>query len=181
MPRPKGSKKDKNQSSSPLPLLYSNDDINWLETSINNPLVNKGGRPKKTEFINANLIPINSSSEINGRRVVINPAVLRYLEQNRNLSITNKNDEFFDKNISMEGKDDHAFDDLLKSFAVQESTILSNERMISINEFIEFDKLIEDDLLWDFCTCSTEFLTTARLAEWILTHQQSAKLETMSL
>jgi hypothetical protein len=249
MPRPKGSKKDKNQSnkvlltsslshtstSSPLPpsqpsvllpnLICFNDDMRWIETPVNSPIVNKGGRPKKA--IDDSLVmtnsPISSSSELrtnelNGSRVVVNPAVLRYLEQNRNTnyssvltkdSITNKNeiDEFLDGNIPMdinEGKDNNnnSFDDLLKSFAEQDSilkkdilidsttekplstpstAVFSNQRRVSANEFIELDKLIQDDLFWDFCTCSTDFITSARLAEWILTHQQSAKLEPISL
>jgi hypothetical protein len=140
MTRPKGSKK----SLSPLPSL---------QTSMNdfiNPIINKGGRPKKTD----DDISTNSLNEISGGgggRVVINPAVLRYLEQTRNYSlITNKiEDTSMDIN---EEKDDNSFDDLS-------------------NELIEFD-----NLFWDFCACSTEFLTTARLAQWILNHQQSEKL-----
>ncbi|CAF2951371.1 unnamed protein product [Rotaria sp. Silwood2] len=238
MPRPKGSKKDKNKtnkiiqkslsrssisssllsSQTSIPLLninYSNDiindDINWIKTSINSIIINKGGRPrKKDDFINNiddNIIttnsPISSSSEINGGRVVINPAVLRYLEQNRNInysSIINKTqhrtDEYFNKNTLIninDEKDDHLFDDLLKNFHVQESiihnnnnnnnntfihpllssTMLSNPQSITINEFIELDKLIQDDLFWDFCTYSTDYLTSARLAQWILTHHNS--------
>jgi len=210
MPRPKGSKKDKNSSnklilpssssrtsiSSSLPCSQST--INYSNEFINDDiktLINKGGRPKKAEFINGNddnIITTNSpTSSSSEGRVVVNPAVLRYLEQNRT---TNKTNELFDKNISMdinEGKDENnLFDDLLKSFAVEESiiktdpfvlkssSILSNERRISIDELIELDKLIQDDLFWDFCTCSTDFLTSARLAEWILNHQQSAKFET---
>jgi len=202
MPRPKGSKKDKNSSnklilpssssrisiSSSLPCSQST--INYSNEFINDDIktsINKGGRPKKAEFINGNddnMITTNSpTSSSSEGRVVVNPAVLRYLEQNRT---TNKTNELFDKNISMdinEGKDENnLFDDLLKSFAVEESiiktdpfvlkssSILSNERRISIDELIELDKLIQDDLFWDFCTCSTDFLTSARLAEWILTH-----------
>jgi len=196
MPRPKGSKKDKNQSissSSPLSslqtsILLSNIDCsNEIKTSMNSSIINKGGRPKKIEFINTNddsIITINSptssSSEISGGRVVVNPAVLRYLEQNRNYSlITNQTEEFFDKNTPMEiieENDENSFDDLLKSLAVQESIILSNERCISINELIEFDELIQDNLFWDFSTYSTEFLTSTQLAEWILSYQQSVKL-----
>jgi hypothetical protein len=152
MPRPKGSKKDKIQSnkllsSSQTSILLSNDflndDINWLKTST---IFNKSGRPKKSED-NLNS-PTSSSSEISGGRVVINPAVLRYLEQNR---LTNKihhdTESFFNEN-------------LLKK---DENISLQNERSISINEFIQ------DELFWNFCTYSTDFLTTARLAQWILT------------
>jgi hypothetical protein len=201
MPRPKGSKKDKkliltsssSRTSISSSLPSSQSTINYSNEFINDDMktsINKGGRPKKTEFINGNddnitNSPTNSSSE---GRVVVNPAVLRYLEQNRT---PNKTNELFDKNISMDIKDENnLFDDLLKSFAVEESiiktdplvlkssSILSTERRISIDELIELDKLIQDDLFWDFCTCSTDFLTSARLAEWILTHQQSAKFET---
>lgn len=190
MPRPKGSKKDKNQSnklilpSSSLPSSQST--INYSNDFINDE-IKKCGRPKKIElFDDSTNSPTSSSSEISGGRVVVNPAVLHYLEQNR----THKTNEIFDKNIPMdinEGKD--LFDDLLKSFAVEDSIIktdplvlktTSTERRISINELIEFDRLIQDDLFWDFCTCSTDFLTSARLAEWILTHQQSAKFETVN-
>ncbi|CAF0821563.1 unnamed protein product [Rotaria sp. Silwood1] len=237
MPRPKGSKKDKNKtnkiihkslsrssisssllsSQTSIPLLninysndFINDDINWMKTSINNTIINKVGRPKKkddfTNNIDDNIItttatssPTSSSSEIHGGRVVINPAVLRYLEQNRNInysSIINKTrqatDEYFNKNTLInvnDEKDDHLLDDLFKNFDVQESivnhnnnnntfnqplltpTIHSNQQFISIHEFIELDKLIQDDLFWDFCTYSTDFLTSARLAQWILTHQ----------
>jgi hypothetical protein len=38
---------------------------------------------------------------------------------------------------------------------------------------MEINEFIED-------ACSTEFLTSVRLAEWILTHQQSAKFQTIS-
>jgi hypothetical protein len=196
MPRPKGSKKDKNQStssSSPLSslqtsILLSNIDCsNEIKTSMNNSIIHKVGRPKKIEFLNTNddsIITINSptssSSEISGGRVVVNPAVLRYLEQNRNYSlITNQTEEFFDKSTPMEiieENDENSFDDLLKSLAVQESIILSNEQCISINELIEFDELIQDNLFWDFSTYSTEFLTSTQLAEWILSYQQSVKL-----
>lgn len=86
-----------------------------------------------------NLITTSSSNEINGNRVVINPAVLRYLEQNRNYS---------NRNLSIninDGKDAmNLFDE----------------------NFFQFDD--HDELLWNFYTYSTEFLTTARLAEWIL-------------
>jgi len=140
MPRPKGSKK----VSSPLSsILLSN--MNYS----NDLIVNKIGRPKKIE--DDNIIPTSSLSEISGgSRVVVNPAVLRYLEQNRNYSsiIINKTEEFISMDIN-ERKDD-----------------LFNEQYISINEF---DKFIQDDIF------STEFLTTARLAEWILTNQQSQK------
>jgi len=159
MPRPKGSKKVSSPLSSILlsTMNYSNDLI-----------VNKGGRPKKSELINTNddnilttNSPTSSLSEISGGgRVVVNPAVLRYLEQNRSYSsiIINKTEEFIPMDIN-ERKDD-AF----------------HEQYISINELIEFDKFIQNDIFGDFCACSTEFLTTARLAKWILTHQQSEKL-----
>ncbi|CAF0975889.1 unnamed protein product [Adineta steineri] len=215
MPRPKGSKNQSNKiilpassssssrtsissslpSSSTQPSIpqstinYSNNDINWIQTSFN-----KINRPKKTEFNNTDddIIPTSSSSEISGGRVIVNPAILRYLEQNRNInysSNTYKTNEFFDKNSSIninEDKDDNLFDDLLKSFTVEIDPLVlksplihsNDERQITVNELIELDKLIQDDLFWDFCTCSTDFLTSARLAEWILTHQQSAKLET---
>jgi hypothetical protein len=182
MPRPKGSKKDKTQSNKLLLTSSSsqsfiflsndflNDDINWLKTSS---IINKGGRPKKPEFINGNDDSINSptssSSEISGGRVVINPAVLRYLEQNR---LTNKmnheTEEFFNENTPT--KDEN----FLQNLPIQD------ERHILINEFIEIDKFIQDDLFWDFCRYSTDFLTSARLAEWILTHQQSSKFETIT-
>jgi hypothetical protein len=140
MPRPKGSKK----VSSPLSsILLSN--MNYS----NDLIVNKVSRSKKIE--DDNIIPTSSLSEISGgNRVVVNPAVLRYLEQNRNYSsiIINKTEEFISMDIN-ERKDD-----------------LFNEQYISINEF---DKFIQDDIF------STEFLTTARLAEWILTNQQSQK------
>jgi hypothetical protein len=140
MPRPKGSKK----VSSPLSsILLSN--MNYS----NDLIVNKVSRSKKIE--DDNIIPTSSLSEISGgSRVVVNPAVLRYLEQNRNYSsiIINKTEEFISMDIN-ERKDD-----------------LFNEQYISINEF---DKFIQDDIF------STEFLTTARLAEWILTNQQSQK------
>ncbi|CAF0962469.1 unnamed protein product [Adineta steineri] len=215
MPRPKGSKNQSNKTippassssssrtsiSSSLPssstqpsipqstINYSNNDINWIQTSFN-----KSNRPKKLEFNNTDddIIPTSSSSEISGGRVIVNPAILRYLEQNRNInysSNTYKTNEFFDKNSSIninEDKDDNLFDDLLKSFTVEIDPLVlksplihsNDERQITVNELIELDKLIQDDLFWDFCTCSTDFLTSARLAEWILTHQQSARLET---
>ncbi|CAF4014497.1 unnamed protein product [Adineta steineri] len=215
MPRPKGSKNQSNKiilpassssssrtsissslpSSSTQPSIpqstinYSNNDINWIQTSFN-----KSNRPKKLEFNNTDddIIPTSSSSEISGGRVIVNPAILRYLEQNRNInysSNTYKTNEFFDKNSSIninEDKDDNLFDDLLKSFTVEIDPLVlksplihsNDERQITVNELIELDKLIQDDLFWDFCTCSTDFLTSARLAEWILTHQQSARLET---
>ncbi|CAF0967382.1 unnamed protein product [Rotaria sordida] len=229
MPRPKGSKKDKNKiihkslsrlsisssllsSQTSIPLIninysndFLNDDINWIKTSMNNTIINKSGRliKKKNDFINNiddNIIatinsPISSSSEINNGRVVINPAVLRYLEQNRNINYStiinktqHKTDEYFNKNTLINinnEKNDHLFDDLFNNFDIQESiiknntsidpllssTMHSNQQYISINEFIELDKLIQNDLFWDFCTYSTDFLTSAQLAQWILTHQ----------
>ena len=151
MPRPKGSsKKEKNQSSSSSPLLsvqtYSNDDLNWIS------MESKNNRSKKCEY-EERIIPIGSSSDINGGRVVVNPAVLRYLEQNRNLSTSHRN-------LPMsEGKEEN--------FA--ESNLFTCERA---NELREFN---QNDRCWDISVYSTEFLTSARLAEWILMHSQSAK------
>jgi hypothetical protein len=118
MPRPKGSsKKDKTrQLSSPIQFI-PNEDFNWMQMSIN--------RPKKIE----NDEEIISTSE---SRVVVNPAVLRYLEQNRNKSLP----------------------------------------MMDINEISQESIVIIEDDHW---ICSTEFLTSLRLAEWILTHQQSER------
>ena len=131
MPRPKGSKKDKNQlnkiiltssssrtstssSLSPtqtsvlLPPMLSNinctndfvyDDMHSIKTSVNTSMINKGGRPKKSEISSGNdenLMMINSptsssselrTNEIGGNRVVVNPAVLRYLDQNQNMQL----------------------------------------------------------------------------------------------
>jgi hypothetical protein len=131
MPRPKGSKKEKNQQSSSIQLT-ANEDLNWIQTSI--------GRSKKNEY-DEEIIPTN---EISVGRVVVNPAVLRYLEQNRNKC---------------------ALMDINESS--QESIVFSHEQCV---------EFIDDDL----CACSTEFLTSIRLAEWILTHQQSAKFQTIS-
>ncbi len=145
MPRPKGSKKGKSQSSSPPIQFCSNDDPNWIQTSMET----KGSRSKNDE----NIVPTN---EISGSRVVINPAVLRYLEQNRNLVIENKTISSMDINEN-----------------TQELIVFLNQRNMEINQFIQ------DDRFWDICTYSTEFLTSARLAEWILMHQQSAKFQTI--
>jgi hypothetical protein len=133
MPRPKGSKKEKIQLSSPI-QLGTNEDLNCI------------GRSKKIEY-DEEIISIN---EISGGRVVVNPAVLRYLEQNRGLVITN---QCIPMDIN-EGKDEN-------------SQEIIHEQCMEINEFIED-------------ACSTEFLTSVRLAEWILTHQQSAKFQTIS-
>ncbi|CAF3239364.1 unnamed protein product [Rotaria socialis] len=192
-------------SQTALPLLninYSNDltndDLNWIYT----PIVNKGGRPKKKDDFNNNIddniiltnSPISSPSEINGGRVVVNPAVLRYLEQNRNTNYSsiinkthNRSDVLFNKDASInmnDERDDHLFDDFFKNFDEQDesivksdtcfdpllsSTIISHRQNISNNEFKELDKFMQDDLFWNFCTYSTDFLTSARLAQWILT------------
>jgi hypothetical protein len=133
MPRPKGSKKEKTQLSSSI-QLGTNEDLNCI------------GRSKKIEY-DEEIISIN---EISGGRVVVNPAVLRYLEQNRGLVITN---QCIPMDIN-EGKDEN-------------SQEIIHEQCMEINEFIED-------------ACSTEFLTSVRLAEWILTHQQSAKFQTIS-
>jgi len=133
MPRPKGSKKEKTQLSSPI-QLGTNEDLNCI------------GRSKKIEYDEE----IISTNEISGGRVVVNPAVLRYLEQNRGLVITN---QCIPMDIN-EGKDEN-------------SQEIIHEQCMEINEFIED-------------ACSTEFLTSVRLAEWILTHQQSAKFQTIS-
>ncbi|UJR10234.1 hypothetical protein I4U23_014447 [Adineta vaga] len=190
MPRPKGSKNHSNRilstpsSTNPIPLTLSiqtsvltstlnnsNDEYNWISTSMS-----RSGRPKKNDFNTENddnLIPTSSSSVINGNhRVVINPAVLRYLEQNRNIDYschTSKTNEFDDKNQSIEERDDSIFDDLLTSVTIE--LVSPNEQQSTTNELIELDNLIQDDLFWDFCTYSTDFLPCARLAEWILTHQ----------
>lgn len=96
-------------------------------------------RPKgsKKQLFLSNIITTN---EFNENRVVINPAVLRYLEQNRNYS-----DKKFLININ-EKKDENIF-----------------ERNIETNHH-------HHQFLWDFYTYSTEFITTARLAEWILNY-----------
>ncbi|CAF1410819.1 unnamed protein product [Rotaria magnacalcarata] len=194
-------------SQTALPLLninysndFTNDDLNW----INTPIVNKGGRPKKKDDFNNsiddNIIltnsPISSPSEINGGRVVVNPAVLRYLEHNRNINYSsiinkthNRSDDYFNKDTSInmnDERDDHLFDDLFKNFDEQDksiikshtcfdpllsSTIISQQQNISSNEFNELDKFMQDDLFWNFSTYSTDFLTSARLAQWILTHE----------
>lgn len=133
MPRPKGSKKEKTQLSSSI-QLGTNEDLNCI------------GRSKKIEYDEE----IISTNEISGGRVVVNPAVLRYLEQNRGLVITN---QCIPMDIN-EGKDEN-------------SQEIIHEQCMEINEFIED-------------ACSTEFLTSVRLAEWILTHQQSAKFQTIS-
>ena len=193
---------------------FVNNNINWLKTSIHNSTINKIGRRKKTEVYNeiadsivASDVPTSFSSDVNGGRVVINPAVLRYLEQNRSISYSSvitkcnyETNEYFDKarmiNIN-ELKDENTFNEFCKNFNVHElmmktdsfssSTIfsplstLSNEQCIPIHEFIEIDKVIEDELFRDFCTCSTDFLTSARLAQWILAHKKSSKFETKQL
>lgn len=218
MPRPKGSKKDKNKSiktinkslsrssilSSPISIPLSNiicsndlvnDHINCMKTT------NKVGRPKKKDdFVNTiddSMITTNtltnSSSEIHGGRVVVNPAVLRYLEQNRNFnysSIINKNhdriDEFYTRDTLISINNDEKYDpllgDLFQNFDEQHSIIKNNslndfriqsnqQTMIPTNNFIEIDKFTEDDLFWDIHTYSTDFLTSARLAQWILAQQ----------
>lgn len=142
MPRPKGSKKEKNQSSSsPVPSIqfYSNEDLHWIRTW------------KKCDY-DESILPTSSSSEINGGRVVVNPAVLRYLEQNRSLTTINRN-------LSMdinEGREENPH-------------LFAHERISDTNDFIENDRF------WDLSAYSTEFLTSARLAEWILAHPMPAK------
>ena len=147
MPRPKGSKKEKNQSSSsssPVPSIqfYSNEDLNWIRTW------------KRCDY-EESILPISSSSEINGGRVVVNPAVLRYLEQNRSPTTIHRN-------LSMdinEGREENS----------TESHLLTHERVSDTNDFIGNDRF------WDFSAYSTEFLTSARLAEWILAYPLRVK------
>lgn len=135
MPRPKGSKKEKNQSSSsstPSIQVYSNEDLHWIRTW-------KKGDDEE------NILPINSSIDINGGRVVVNPAVLRYLEHNRSVT----------RNLSMDNQDGREENSI-------ESDRFIHERVSDMNDFIGNDRC------WDLSTYSTEFLTSAQLAEWIL-------------
>lgn len=220
MPRPKGSKKDKNKlilkslsrSSIQSPLLSSqtslpllninnsndaiNNDINYIQSPIINTVVNKNSRLKKNEFVNGNddhIITtdnsIYSSSEIHGGRVVINPAVLRYLEQNRNINYStllnkthHRSDEYFNKNTLIninDEKDDYLFDDIFNNSNLQESFLkypslidfILSSTDLSNTELFELDKLRENDLFLDLTTYSTDFLASAELAQWILTHK----------
>ncbi|CAF1513715.1 unnamed protein product [Adineta ricciae] len=189
MPRPKGSKNHASRiqlpSSPPIPSVQSStifnlhDEFNWMKTMMNN----KGSRPKNNEFSlegDNNLIPTSSPSDINGNhRVVVNPAVLRYLAQNRNTNYscqTSKTNGFLEKNLPMnpqEDKDDSLFDNLLKDFSTETDSLAR-----ASNELTELDRFPHDDLCWDVSACSTDYLTSVRLAEWILTHQETAKFET---
>ncbi|CAF0811235.1 unnamed protein product [Adineta ricciae] len=189
MPRPKGSKNHASRiqlaSLPSIPPVQSsaicnlNDDFSWMKTMMNN----KGSRPKNTEVSleeDNNWIPTSSPSDINGNhRVVVNPAVLRYLEQNRNTNYscqTSKTNGFLEKNLPInpqEDKDDSLFDNLLKDFSIETDSLAR-----APNEPTELDRFSHDDLCWDVSACSTDYLTSVRLAEWILTHQEIAKLET---
>lgn len=150
---------------------------------MKSPIINKNIRAKKLESANAiddNIITTEntmySSSDIHGSRVVINPAVLRYLEQNRSINystLTNKthqkNHEYFSNdaliNINDE-KDEYLLDDIFNNCDTQPSFLKTN---FSNSELFELHHLRHNDILLDFSTYSTDFLASAQLAHWILT------------
>ena len=203
MPRPKGSKKEKTRSrklsllsasSSPTAISSPSsstltsahlpcpnelllDEMNWLKVPFQGSPTSKINRSKKTEANEEALSPTTASNEFSARRVVVNPAVLRYLEQNRQMT-TN---ESIDMKTRREAEDD-LFHELTAMDAQEESqhelsTVSKTFPIpvpISASEWIDSDRsLFQDDLFRDFSTCSTDFLPSARLAEWILSHPQS--------
>ena len=130
---------------------------------------------------------INSaSSEFSAPRVVVNPAVLRYLEQNRPLTTSDSierreaEDDLFSELMAMNSHDDsHQTSDELSSSTTGQEPIMTTDTTtasktwpISASEWTESERFFHDDLFRDFSTCSTDFLPSARLAEWILTHAQ---------
>ena len=173
-------------------LLHSSSDFlgdesHWMKTSVHpSSTINRGGRPKKADLSTANdestIVSQSSNScssdthdnDCSASRVVVNPAVLRYLEQNRHAngsSISTPSDSL------VNAENQESFDHLLKSIAEEESMInrgteLEAQAFVSTSDVTELDRLIPDDLVWDFCNCSTDFLASARLAQWILTREQ---------
>ena len=147
MPRRKGSKKKDRTTTTTTSssrtsicsfLLSSNDDINWFSrTSIDNKI----SRTKKIEFNQSNDETIISSNDLSTGRVVVNPAVLKYLEQNRSIN------------------------QLEPHYHHQQQ---QQQHQQTCNEY---EQLISDNILWDFRTYSTEFLTSIQLAQWILMKQ----------
>lgn len=122
MPRPKGSKKEK--------ILSPIEEISTVRHHLTTKLI----RTKKPD----DEISSNSSAsdfQCTPTRVVVNPAVLRYLEQSRLTPMKTSN---------------QLEDDL-------------NHHESSVQ--------IEDDLFWDISSYPTDFLVSARLAQWILREQ----------
>ena len=167
---------------------FLDDESSWMKKTSVHPssTINRGGRPKKADAINANeestivrQSPTNGSSDTHDNdgstsRVVVNPAVLRYLEQNRHASgssISSSSDSL------VNAGNQESFDHLLKSIAEEESMINQNTEVeaqgfVSTSDVTQLDTPIPDDLVWDLCSCSTDFLASARLAQWILTREQ---------
>ena len=160
MPRPKGSKKDKTQLNKLSPSTSNDsamDECHWMKT------VNKLSRTKKSDDEHRSPSPDISSSELrtheyHNTRVVVNPAVLRYLEQSR---LNEKN------SISM---DEDLFSHLPSMDIHDENKDLSRSSPLTM----------EDELFWDFSSISTDFLPTARLANWILTNERNRNRISMS-
>ncbi|CAF1276463.1 unnamed protein product [Didymodactylos carnosus] len=48
---------------------------------------------------------------------------------------------------------------------------LQYDSLINTYEILEVDKLVQDDLFWDFC-CSNDFITSSMLAEYILSKEK---------
>jgi hypothetical protein len=198
-------------------FTYTNDDIDRSKSSSYCSSSSQSTRQKKFDLIRMSdepstmcTSPKRSSSdiranELNTTRVVVNPAVLRYLEQSRHMTTNESIDErtlfVFDNNNNNnnnhnhddddddedeeedEDDDDNDDDDLLHGHPEHESMVDSSINdtstiyRASSSESIEFDKLVRNDPLENVSTYPTDFLASARLAEWILTHQQSARFE----
>lgn len=180
MPRPRVNKKEKiSFSSSAINNGSFNDEVNCLKTFIGSKIV----RSKKGDgnsLIDENFLLgsslNNASYETNNTRVVINPAVLRYLEHNRHC---NKN------KLTVDQDDDHNINsDIFVPFLL--SSNLSDDdpshmknvhRKSRTMDAFKCTSPTQNELFWNFSLCSTDFLPSAQLAEWILMNPDRARFQ----